>query len=260
MSRPVPFEDLEQGQADLLALPLQSLSPLLIYEYRESQPGQYEWHSLNVDDVHKEPKLSESAKVRLVLLEGVPAKSSEDDSSPWFQLPSWFYEGHEKETVPSLSSKLEGCGNSFFAKWLCYQTQEDIHWDIENRIDDAGKRQALAKRKTNTEGLRTSTEKEHGSKQKSPTKEETTAGQDLPPQGYSLDTVTDPSNLRLDHDRYNRWPQVYRPYDPILNTKSEVLGHAALECISLFWKQNDKGVGTGMKDCFGTKRFKLTLL
>jgi len=91
MSSHVPpsNEDLEQGrpgQADLLALPGQTLSPTLIYEYRENKPGQYEWRSLNID-VDKQPKISESAKVRLFLLEGTPPKSSEADSSPWLQPP-----------------------------------------------------------------------------------------------------------------------------------------------------------------------------
>ena len=62
---------------------------------------------------------------------------------------------------------------------------------------------------------------------------------------YNLDTVTDPINLRLDHEWYGRIPRVYRPYDPIRRTISGDRESAALECISFFWKQVGDGfVGT----------------
>jgi hypothetical protein len=101
----------------------------------ESQSGQYEWHSLIVDNVNKMPPLSESAKVRLFLLEGLPAKSSEDRWSSLLQLPSRFFERHEKEIVPNVGSKLEGRDNIFFAKWLRYERQDDRHWYIENSVE-----------------------------------------------------------------------------------------------------------------------------
>jgi len=62
---------------------------------------------------------------------------------------------------------------------------------------------------------------------------------------YNLDTVTDPINLRLDHEWYGRIPRVYRRYDPIRRTISGDRDSAALECISFFWKQVGDGfVGT----------------
>jgi hypothetical protein len=64
---------------------------------------------------------------------------------------------------------------------------------------------------------------------------------------YNLDTVTDPINLRLDHEWYGRIPGIYRPYDPIRRTISGDRDCAALECISSFWKQVGDGfVGTGL--------------
>lgn len=41
---------------------------------------------------------------------------------------------------------------------------------------------------------------------------------------YDINTLTDPHELRLDHERYSRQPRAYRPYDPIGKTALGDLG------------------------------------
>ena len=52
---------------------------------------------------------------------------------------------------------------------------------------------------------------------------------------YSVDTFKDPKDLRLDHERYQRVPGVFRPYYPISQMPDETLQHAARESISISW-------------------------
>ena len=57
---------------------------------------------------------------------------------------------------------------------------------------------------------------------------------------YSLDTVRDPLELRLDHERYKRYPGIHRVYTPISETVADGIHHAATECISCYWKHNNE--------------------
>jgi hypothetical protein len=149
--------------------------------------------------VNEKSQLSESVKVRLYLLEGLGDKSSRDYWSS--QLPPEFLERHEKEIVPNVGSKLEGRDDSFFAKWLRYERQDVNHWYIENRINDAAKRlatrQAVAKEQ----------EINAAAKRRALATSQVVPKEQEIPDGYNLDTATDPPNLRLDHERYMRWPR-----------------------------------------------------
>jgi CorA-like Mg2+ transporter protein len=56
---------------------------------------------------------------------------------------------------------------------------------------------------------------------------------------YSLDTSKDPQFLRLDHERYQQVPTVFRPYCAISQTPKGILQQLARENISLFWRDDD---------------------
>ena len=61
---------------------------------------------------------------------------------------------------------------------------------------------------------------------------------------YSVDTFKDPKDLRLDHERYQRVPGVFRPYYPISQMPDETLQHAARESISISWvHENPSSLG-----------------
>lgn len=65
---------------------------------------------------------------------------------------------------------------------------------------------------------------------------------------YDTDTARDPSELRLDHVRYERDPLFpVRPYHPISSLASgqDEVPHAATECVSMYFKSIN-GVKTGM--------------
>lgn len=59
---------------------------------------------------------------------------------------------------------------------------------------------------------------------------------------YSVDTLRDPFDLRLDHERYYRFPGVFRTYCPISQTPEGDWQHMAREKISLFWTHEDLGL------------------
>ncbi|KXX75538.1 Endo-1,4-beta-xylanase A [Madurella mycetomatis] len=64
---------------------------------------------------------------------------------------------------------------------------------------------------------------------------------------YDSDTARDPSELRLDHVRYERDPLFpARPYHPIssLDLGQGEVSHAAIECVSMYFKRTN-GVNTG---------------
>ena len=66
---------------------------------------------------------------------------------------------------------------------------------------------------------------------------------------YDADTVRDPSELRLNHFRYERDPPFQvRPYHPIssLEDGANDMVHAMTECISLHWEYRE-GVKTGTR-------------
>lgn len=52
---------------------------------------------------------------------------------------------------------------------------------------------------------------------------------------YNINTFKDPKDLRLDHERYQRLPGVFRPYCPISQMPAEIMQHAARERISISW-------------------------
>ena len=52
---------------------------------------------------------------------------------------------------------------------------------------------------------------------------------------YNVDTFKDPKDLRLDHERYQRVPGVFRPYCPISQMPEGIMQHAARESISISW-------------------------
>lgn len=52
---------------------------------------------------------------------------------------------------------------------------------------------------------------------------------------YNVDTFKDPMELRLDHERYQRVPGVFRSYYPISQISEKILEHAARESISISW-------------------------
>ncbi|KAK0511441.1 hypothetical protein JMJ35_006014 [Cladonia borealis] len=52
---------------------------------------------------------------------------------------------------------------------------------------------------------------------------------------YNVHTFKDPKDLRLDHERYQRVPGVFRPYCPISQIPEEIMQHAARESISISW-------------------------
>ena len=52
---------------------------------------------------------------------------------------------------------------------------------------------------------------------------------------YNIHTFKDPKDLRLDHERYQRLPGVFRPYYPISQMPEEIVQHAARERISISW-------------------------
>ncbi|GAB1320020.1 hypothetical protein MFIFM68171_10230 [Madurella fahalii] len=64
---------------------------------------------------------------------------------------------------------------------------------------------------------------------------------------YDTDTVRDPSELRLNHVRYERIPPLpARPYHPIssLDSGQDEISHAVTECVSMHFKRTD-GVNIG---------------
>jgi len=66
---------------------------------------------------------------------------------------------------------------------------------------------------------------------------------------YDVDTVQDPSELRLNHLRYERDPPLpVRPYHPISSFEDgeNDMVHATTECVSLHWEYNE-GVKTGTR-------------
>jgi len=56
---------------------------------------------------------------------------------------------------------------------------------------------------------------------------------------YDVDTLKDPKDLRLDHERYKRVPGVFRPYCPVSQLPGEIWQQAAQESISMSWIHDD---------------------
>ena len=76
---------------------------------------------------------------------------------------------------------------------------------------------------------------------------------------YNVDTFKDPKDLRLDHERYQRVPGVFRPYHPISEMPEENLQHAARESISISWVHDNPSSFGRIKYGSGTS-FHLLIL
>lgn len=66
---------------------------------------------------------------------------------------------------------------------------------------------------------------------------------------YSLDLGIDPKEIKVEHDRYEREPGIYRPYSSLepntqskSNTKRECISQAVMECISTNYKRDGAGL------------------